>query len=97
MTHVAPAADAVVDVIASQRQVDDALVNGLAAALGRQVLLGDGHPPQRAHRELDGRRRLVLGRLLVTLSTGLPEWRDVMYSLAYDISFHRLGSTTRVT
>ena len=50
-THVSPAADDVVDVVPAEAEVHDALVDGLAAAVGRQVRLGDLHPAERADGE----------------------------------------------
>jgi hypothetical protein len=52
--YVSPASDHVQQVVSAQGQVDDALVDRPAAALGGQVLLGYFHPPEGAHRKSDG-------------------------------------------
>lgn len=53
-THISPAAHDVQQVVAAERQVDDALVDRLAAPLGRQVGLRDLHPAEGADGEADG-------------------------------------------
>ncbi|RUS88264.1 hypothetical protein EGW08_003966, partial [Elysia chlorotica] len=48
-THISPASHGVDGVVPAQAEVHDAPVDGLAAALGGEVLLGHLHPAQGAH------------------------------------------------
>lgn len=52
-THVAPSTDDVQEIVSTERQIHDALVHGLAAPLGRQVLLRDLRPAQGSNGESD--------------------------------------------
>ena len=73
-THIAPPSDDVEKIVPAERQVYNALVHGLAAPLGREVLLGDFRPAERPHREPD---RLVpvlgVGTRRVTPSPATPD------------------------
>lgn len=52
-TNIAPSTNHVQKIISAKRQIDDALVDSLAASFRCQIFLGDLGPSQRTHGESD--------------------------------------------
>lgn len=74
-TYISPASNDVEHITSADGEVDDAAVDGLGRALGRQVLLGDLHPAQRADGEADGAAPAPLGYVAAGGVAAPPEER----------------------
>ena len=94
-THISPASHHIIDIIAPQWEVDDALVDRFTAALRRQIFLRDAHPTQRSNGESDWLLRVPLTTVTTLGSDNFNFWKFKLMSPAsyFSMTTTRMAST----